>query len=82
MRFILIALLLASAPALADANDDYAACLIGQSAVALQNGAPDADAAQASAHKLCKEPAGIAENEAEGLLDFVNSTVQAIAAAK
>jgi hypothetical protein len=79
MKTLLIAALLFSTPALADAVDDYAACLIGQSAVAIHNGAKDAEAAQEAAHGLCKEPVGIAENEAEGLLDYVNLVVEGIA---
>jgi hypothetical protein len=67
MKTLLFAALLFATPALADAVDDYAACLIGQSAVAINNGAKDAEAAQEAAH------------EAEGLLDYVNLVVEDIA---
>lgn len=77
----LIFVLMLSVPALASPADDYAACLIGQAAVALHKGAKDADSAQEAAYAVCKEPK-LADNEAEGLSDFVNSQVQALAEAK
>jgi hypothetical protein len=79
VKAALLALLIAT-PALADANDDYAACLIGHAAVELHKQAvKDADAAQTAAYAVCSEPAGIEENEAEGLSDFVAMSVEALA---
>ncbi|RVH92130.1 hypothetical protein [Sinorhizobium meliloti] len=75
-------LLLATARAAnADPADDYVACLIGQSAVALQQqtAKKDSEAAQKVAYSLCKEPDGLEENESEGLSDFVYVAVEAIA---
>lgn len=82
MKTLLIALTMLATPAYADVADDYVACLIGQSAVALyeQGDNKDADAAQEVAFGKCPEPTGISsENEIEGLLDYVNKSVQAIA---
>ena len=57
MRTALITLaLLASWPAQADAVDDYVACLIGQSAVALGQ-EKSTEQAQEIAYGLCREPA-------------------------
>lgn len=81
MAKLLIALLcLATVPALADETDNYAACLIGQSAVALQKQSEKKDiaAAQEIAYSICKEPRNMDENEAEGLSDFVNLSVEGI----
>lgn len=79
LKTLLFAALLLSSPALADATDDYAACLIGQSAVELHKGAKDALDAQEAAYKVCKAPE-MEENEAEGLSDFVNVSVEKLAA--
>jgi len=57
-------------------EDDYVACLIGQSAVALKwKGVKDAEAAQARAYKVCKFVGKLEQQEEEGLGDFVNSVV-------
>jgi hypothetical protein len=61
-------------------EDDYVACLIGQSAVALKRkGVKDAKAAQARAYKLCKFSGKLDQQEAEGLGDFVSSVVLELA---
>lgn len=83
MKQMIAAALLLSASSNAFANevDDYVACLIGQSAVALQaqEGQKSADAAQDVAYKRCKEPVIPADIEMDGLEDFVNMSVVAIA---
>lgn len=82
MKTLIFATVLFATPAFADAADDYVACLVGQSAVALhdQGDKKDADAAQEIAFAKCPEPTGISgETEIEGLLDYVNKSVQAIA---
>ena len=61
--------------------DDYIACLIGQSAVALKAGAADATAAQQYAYERCPEPKEVTENpDAGGLYDYVNIMVEKMAA--
>lgn len=80
MRTALIWALMVS-PALAGVEDDYVACLVGQSAVALHSQqSKDALAAQQAALKLCPEPKGTGEDEMEGLLDYVNLMVERMAA--
>ena len=81
-KFVFLTLALAAFPAFAGPTDDYVACLIGRSAVALQQqqgDKKDSSAAQVVAYKQCKEPKGIDENDAEGLSDYVNISVEAIA---
>lgn len=79
MKTLLLALLI-STPALADVSDDYAACLIGKAAVELHKQAEkDADKARELAYAACAEPE-MDENEAEGLSDFVNDRIEALAA--
>ena len=61
--------------------DDFIACLIGQSAVALKAGAADATAAQQVAYERCDEPKEVTENpDAAGLYDYVNIMVEKMAA--
>jgi len=63
-------------------SDDYVACLIGRSGVALQaqqSGHRDAAKAQAIAYKQCKPKGKIEDNEGEGLSDFVNMMVEKMA---
>lgn len=78
---VIVSLLANIAPGFADPTDDYVACLVGRSAVALnqQTGAKDAAAAQKLAYSHCKKPKGLNPDESEGLLDFVNIAVEAIA---
>ena len=78
MKTLLLVSVLFATPAFADATDDYVACLIGQSAVALNHGANDAEAAQKFAYEVCKSPA-LDENIADGLSDYVNQMVQKLA---
>lgn len=80
--FILI-LGLTCLPALAhaDKSDDYVACLVGKAATVLhKQKRPDTDKALAEAYKRCKEPKGLPENELEGISDYVNMQVEAMAA--
>jgi len=68
--------------ALADPIDDYVACLIGKSAVELnkqEEGKRDAEAAQETAYKQCRQPADLSTEEGD-LGDFVNLMVEAMAA--
>jgi hypothetical protein len=89
MKLLIAATILLAGTTLghADKQQDWAACLIGQSAFALldiQNSAkPEEewpDAAQEIAYKKCKKPAGVDEQDMEGMDDFVNATVLSIAA--
>lgn len=67
--------------AAATPTDDFVACLIGQSAVALHAGASDAVSAQEAASERCDEPKEVADNpEADGLYDYVNLMVERMAA--
>lgn len=83
MRAVLLGLfLIAAEPAFADVADDYAACLIGQAAVALQAQPEkkDAQAAMEIAYDKCPEPKNLpADVEIDGLLDGVIYTVEKIA---
>ena len=84
MRTLLFAvamLVAGSAVGHADNADDYVACMIRQSAVALhaQGEKKDTNAAQEVAYAKCKEPKGL-NDEDEGLGDFVNLAVMGIAA--
>lgn len=75
--------LLFTTPALADVADDYAACLIGQAAVALQvqPEKKDASAAMDVAFDKCPEPTNMPEDVVmDGLIDSVYFTVEKIAA--
>lgn len=83
MKHLLIAALLLSTPALASPEDDYIACLVGRSAVALsqQSGDKDADRAQEVAYGECAEPASFApDTEIDGLQDYVALMVERMAA--
>ena len=82
MKAALLAIaLLAAAPASADAVDDYVACLVGNSAVALlTNRAKDASLAQEFAYGICKEPADFGDAEPDGVSDAVNLMVERMAA--
>ncbi|MEP9387171.1 hypothetical protein [Mesorhizobium sp. KR9-304] len=83
MKLLLAAaILLVASQAVATPVDEYVACLIGQSAVALhaQSGKKDASLAQEKAFALCPEPKEVAANpESDGLFDFVNLAVESIA---
>ena len=82
IRMLIAMVLTIARPAAATPVDDYVACLIGQSAVALhaQPGKKDAALAQEKASALCVEPKEVAENpEADGLYDFVNLAVELMA---
>lgn len=65
--FAFIAATLLSASAFADTADDYAACLIGYSVIALEHQGQDKDplAAFGVARNRCPEPAGL-DPEDEG----------------
>lgn len=70
------------ADAVQEKIDDYMACMIGQSAVALlaQGGRGDADAAQETAAAICPSPKfSVTANESEqiyeGLGDYINLMV-------
>lgn len=65
----------------ADKSDDYVACLIGRAATVLhKQKRSDTGKALAEAYKRCKEPKGLPENELEGISDYVNMQVEAMAA--
>lgn len=70
----------ASADAVQDKIDDYMACLIGQSAIAIlhQGSTKDADAAQDVAYSICKEPKELATIDGD-ISHFVDDSVMAIA---
>lgn len=76
---LVAAMLLMATPALADADDDYVACLIGRAAVALHSG-KDANAAQDMAYKACPAPPSTGDEADEGLDDYVNLMVERMAA--
>ncbi len=78
---LLAAVLVFASPAFADQADDYVACLIGRSAVALnqQQGTKDATAAQEVAYAQCPEPSDFGDAEPDGVSDFVNMAVESIA---
>lgn len=80
---LLAALLLLSGPAVADTADDYVACLIGRAAVELgkQDGPKDAQKAQEVAYSQCPEPVMADDVEPDGISDYVNMSVEALAAA-
>jgi hypothetical protein len=83
MKSLLIAALLLATPALASPEDDFIACLVGRSAVALsqQAGVKDAEKAQEVAYGQCEEPAEFApDTEYDGLQDYVNLMVERMAA--
>jgi hypothetical protein len=88
MKTILVAAaLLIAAPLFASPSDDYVACLIGQSAVALLKQNPpmtDAEAAQEVAYGFCPEPASVGADPngeaVEGIGDYVNLMVERMAA--
>ncbi len=68
-------------PAFADPTDNYVACVIGKSAVALQEQPPgkkSSESAQETAYGLCPEPE-MDEQEGEGVSDYINISVKAIA---
>ena len=81
MRYWLLLLVFVAGPAFADPTDDYVACVIGKSAVALHKqplGEKDAGMAQKIAYGLCSEPKLDGE-EGEGVSDYINISVEAIA---
>jgi hypothetical protein len=83
MKHLMIAAMLLATPALASPEDEYIACLVGRSAVALsqQGGVKDAEKAQQSAYELCEEPAEFApDTELDGLQDYVAIMVERMAA--
>lgn len=81
MRLAVITLALAAVTqsASASALDDYASCLIGSAAVALnqQTGGVDAEKAKASAYDHCKDLK--TTDETGRLDDFVTKAVDALA---
>ena len=86
MRTVLLAVaMLVAVPTVGNAGkaDDYVACLIGQSAVALNwQEKKDTDAAQKAAFKVCKKPEGLEAESGDRLADlyvFVNLAVKGIA---
>jgi hypothetical protein len=81
LKALIFAAVLVASPALADPIDDYVSCMIGQSAVALhaQPAPKDSARAQEAAHKLCPEPASYGDDEPDGVGDFINLAVEAIA---
>ena len=68
-------------PAFADAADDYVACLIGRSAIALgrQERTKDAAKAQEVAYGQCAEPKDYGDAEPDGVVDFANMAVENMA---
>jgi hypothetical protein len=84
MKHALIVALLFATPALASPEDDFIACLVGRSAVALQaqTGPKDSEAAQTVAYEHCPQPAAFAaDTEVDGIEDFVNMMVEQMAGA-
>ncbi len=89
MKSLLIAALLLATPAWADevlghwdAEDEYATCLLGTSLVwLLKTGAPDVENARGAAFGLCydKEPADLSESNKDGLRQYVDFSLQAVA---
>lgn len=72
--------LVSATSAQADPGDDYVACLIGGAAIVLhKQDRKDSGKALEGAYKRCKEPKGIAENELEGISDYVALQVEAMA---
>jgi hypothetical protein len=73
--------ILSTGPVAADASDDYVACLIGRSAVALhrQTGKMDAAKAQQVAYRQRKSKQRLGSEEGEGASDFVNMMVERMA---
>ncbi len=77
---LIAAMVMLSGQALASPYDDYVACLVGKSAVALHSQATkDASTAQEAAYAACPEPADADDQEMEGLLDYVNLMVERMA---
>jgi len=72
---------LTATSAMASPEDDYVACLIGQSAVALQaqTEQKDAEKAQEIAYSKCPEPNFSPDTVIDGLEDFVHLSVVSIA---
>jgi hypothetical protein len=70
-------------PAVADQReDDYVACLIGRSGVALQKqiGKKDSGKALTAAYKVCKKGrTNVSSEEGDGIGDFVNLMVDRMA---
>lgn len=72
--------LIATNAAHADDADDYVACLIGRAAVAMhKQDRPDSGKALEIAYRQCTEPKDISGDELEGLADYVNTQVEAMA---
>lgn len=64
----------------ADDADDYVACLIGRAAVAMhKQERRDSSKALEIAYRQCAEPKDISGEELEGLADYVNTQVEAMA---
>jgi hypothetical protein len=88
MKTILVAaMLLSPMAAFASPDDDYVACLIGRSAVALLKQNPpmeDASTAQEVAYGVCPEPESVSADPngeaAESISDYVNLMVERMAA--
>ncbi|MFS2324589.1 hypothetical protein U2P60_04075 [Brucella sp. H1_1004] len=79
--FLFLGVISLPAIAHADKSDDYVACLVGKAATVLhKQKRPDTEKALAEAYKRCKEPKGLPENELEGISDYVNMQVEAMAA--
>lgn len=78
---LVAALLMLPTPVFASADDDYVACLVGRSAVALLNNqAKDAEAAQHIAYESCQQPELPDDIDLDGLEDMVNLMVERMAA--
>lgn len=79
--FLLLGVISLPPIAHADKGDDYVACLVGKAATVLhKQKRPDTEKALAEAYKRCIEPKGLPENELEGISDYVNMQVEAMAA--
>lgn len=74
---------LAATPVLADAGNDYVACLVGRAAVVLHGQKkPDGGKALEAAFKRCAKPKGISENELDGISDYASLMVEAMGNAR
>lgn len=78
---LLAAALMFPSLAWADPAEDYVACLIGRSAIALdrQEGSKDPSKAQEVAYGQCPEPEDFGDSEPDGIEDFVNMAVENMA---
>jgi hypothetical protein len=72
--------LICTSVAHADDADDYVACLIGRAAVAMHKQEKrDSGKALEVAYSQCTEPKDSSGGELEGLADYVNTHVEAMA---